>query len=442
MGSWAPLFYGKVHTNEAESHPVEREADTDQLKRLRNDLTMLATKASQLSASQELWGSLEDMRSQVNTTWGQVEAHSEVLNSDQEGERQAAAASQVLMQELVEPLQDRASQVKAEIDGSHKAWVSLLDEARGEAARLQQSAQAAHASMQSYNELSCSISKNEELLKSLDAKAQEVQGRAALALTQEQLDGIARERAQRAQAKSREEAEMAAALKQQLPGWAAEAVAVVAEEVSAPSGSLPQACVSDEDFAGMVAASLRLLASDRTGWIDYARAPGGSIVAALTSPTYRPGGSWQAFTDAIKGQEAVVGKPDEVMSSDMTPGRCWAMDGSIGEVVIRLSRPVAIESVTLEHLHPSIASDMTSAPADFSVWGYTDDGSSLIDSSSHRELILPEAVYDASAASPVQTFPIKPEMVGRVYKAVSLEVSSNGGNPLYTCIYRFRIHGR
>ena len=57
--------------------------------------------------------------------------------------------------------------------------------------------------------------------------------------------------------------------------------------------------------------------------------------------------------------------------------------------------------------------------------------------------LLGEFEYDLSGARTVQTFPLAPP--GRAGLAptslVTFEVVSNFGNPDYTCVYRFRLHG-
>lgn len=118
----------------------------------------------------------------------------------------------------------------------------------------------------------------------------------------------------------------------------------------------------------------------------------------------------------------------------MQPGRCWAFDGSLGFLSVALSHPVTLSHVTLDHLsrlnHPTGTID--SAPKDFEVYGMSFIGG--------EKTLLGTFTYDRDGESS-QTFQL-PNADDTVYRFVELRVLSNWGNPEYTCVYRFRVHGQ
>lgn len=50
--------------------------------------------------------------------------------------------------------------------------------------------------------------------------------------------------------------------------------------------------------------------------------------------------------------------------------------------------------------------------------------------------------YSAEADAPsLQFFPVQNNEIDQLYQMIELRVESNHGNPKYTCLYRFRVHG-
>ncbi len=74
-----------------------------------------------------------------------------------------------------------------------------------------------------------------------------------------------------------------------------------------------------------------------------------------------------------------------------------------------------------------------SAPKEFEVYGY------LHSENDQEPLFLGKYVYDQSG-DPLQFFYIMhpPE---EIFYFIELRILSNHGNPNYTCLYRFRVHG-
>ncbi|AWP05224.1 Sad1 UNC domain containing protein [Scophthalmus maximus] len=118
----------------------------------------------------------------------------------------------------------------------------------------------------------------------------------------------------------------------------------------------------------------------------------------------------------------------------LLPGKCWAFHGVQGTLTISLSHPVRITHVTLDHLprYISPTGRIDSAPKDFEVYGmksYTEKGT-----------LLGTFTYNEKGESS-QTFQL-PSPSDEVYRFVELHVLSNWGRVEYTCLYRFRVHGK
>ncbi|NXH14795.1 SUN1 protein, partial [Bucco capensis] len=119
---------------------------------------------------------------------------------------------------------------------------------------------------------------------------------------------------------------------------------------------------------------------------------------------------------------------------DMYPGNCWAFKGSLGYLVIRLSREIFPTSFAVEHIPKTLSpsGNILSAPRNFEVYGLDDEyqeGGKLL---GHYE-------YDQEG-EPLQMFPVM-EQSAKAFQIVELRVLSNWGEPEYTCLYRFRVHG-
>ncbi|XP_026468789.1 SUN domain-containing protein 3-like [Ctenocephalides felis] len=117
---------------------------------------------------------------------------------------------------------------------------------------------------------------------------------------------------------------------------------------------------------------------------------------------------------------------DSLLTPWKNPGDCWAFKGSKGQAIITLQNPAKLSHVTMEH----IVSDRNSAPYEHEVHGIR----------FNKSIWLGSYFYDKTGSN-IQTnklIHVEPEYL---YKKVVLTIKSNHGNPDYTCVYRFRIHG-
>ncbi|KAF3687976.1 SUN domain-containing protein 1 Protein unc-84 -like protein A Sad1/unc-84 protein-like 1 [Channa argus] len=118
----------------------------------------------------------------------------------------------------------------------------------------------------------------------------------------------------------------------------------------------------------------------------------------------------------------------------LLPGKCWAFHGAQGTLLISLSHPVTITHVTVDHLprYNSPTGRIDSAPKDFEVYGMKNE--------SEEGTLLGTFTYDENGDS-TQTFKL-PNPTDEVYRYVEMLVLSNWGHIEYTCLYRFRVHGK
>jgi SUN domain-containing protein 1/2 len=186
---------------------------------------------------------------------------------------------------------------------------------------------------------------------------------------------------------------------------------------------------------------------------------------------------------------AKTAPPETILQSNTNPGACWSMNGTSGKITLRLAYPVQVSSISLEHVsHLLVPEGNTkSAPKKVRVIGYPtcDHGSTEcpMGFDVNDPVEIAQVKYDWEGAT-IQTFEagmtavtspenhdidgailaeedeeeeedddlppgscsIKapscgaPPQIGDV-AAITVEILENWGNPDYTCLYRFRIHG-
>ncbi|XP_077421229.1 SUN domain-containing protein 3-like isoform X2 [Vanacampus margaritifer] len=162
---------------------------------------------------------------------------------------------------------------------------------------------------------------------------------------------------------------------------------------------------------------------------------GASVLCGDSSPTYKVKTWWRVsflglewnFRQAVRSRVIIEGK------SELNPGNCWAFAGQQGNLTVALSHPVVVTSVTLGHITKTISptGHIPHAPKDFSVYG--------LESSESAGVKLGSFKYEENG-SMFQNFRIS--VKGGVSTHVRLSVHSNWGDPTYTCLYSFKVHGR
>ncbi|KAM4832716.1 SUN domain-containing protein 5 [Urocitellus parryii] len=124
--------------------------------------------------------------------------------------------------------------------------------------------------------------------------------------------------------------------------------------------------------------------------------------------------------------------PDVILEPNMTPGNCWAFTGDRGQVTIRLAQKVYLFNITLQHIPKSISlsGSVDTAPKDFVIYG--------MESSPREEVFL--GAFQFQPENTIQMFDLQ-NHPPRAFGAVKVKISSNWGNPRFTCLYRVRVHG-
>uniref|UniRef100_A0A8C3VE41 Sad1 and UNC84 domain containing 1 n=1 Tax=Catharus ustulatus TaxID=91951 RepID=A0A8C3VE41_CATUS len=179
--------------------------------------------------------------------------------------------------------------------------------------------------------------------------------------------------------------------------------------------------------------ALKLYSQDKTGMVDFAlESGGGSILSTRCSETYET----KTALISLFGIPLwyFSQSPRVVIQPDMYPGNCWAFKGSQGYLVVRLSMKIYPTAFTLEHIPKTLSptGNITSAPRNFSVYG-------LDDEYQEEGKLLGEYVYDQDG-EPLQMFPVMKNE--EAFQIVELRIFSNWGHAEYTCLYRFRVHGK
>ncbi|KAM9222502.1 SUN domain-containing protein 1 isoform 2-T3 [Leptosomus discolor] len=180
--------------------------------------------------------------------------------------------------------------------------------------------------------------------------------------------------------------------------------------------------------------ALKLYSQDKTGMVDFAlESGGGSILSTRCSETYET----KTALISLFGIPLwyFSQSPRVVIQPDMYPGNCWAFKGSQGYLVVRLSMKIYPTAFTVEHIPKTLSptGNISSAPRNFSVYG-------LDDEYEEEGKLLGQYVYD-QGGEPLQMFPVM-ENSENAFQIVELRIFSNWGHAEYTCLYRFRVHGK
>jgi SUN domain-containing protein 1/2 len=202
---------------------------------------------------------------------------------------------------------------------------------------------------------------------------------------------------------------------------------------------------------------------------DFALHSGGALVIpSLTSDTHeiKPQGVRQQVIGYLTGNGYALGRPPiSALHHENRVGHCWPFQGDQGQLGVTLSRVIEVEEITIDHVAREIAWDMRSAPRKMEVWGLV-EGTSNFDKvaawdaartkegqeipvqprslpRSVRYVRIAQFEYDIDAPNAVQTFPVDEDVraTGMDFGIVVLRILNNWGQP-FTCLYRFRVHGR
>ncbi|EDW02017.1 GH21760 [Drosophila grimshawi] len=191
----------------------------------------------------------------------------------------------------------------------------------------------------------------------------------------------------------------------------------------------------EDEVRSIVKAVLAVYDADKTGLVDFAlESAGGQILSTRCTESYQ----------TKSAQISVFGiplwyptnTPRVAISPNVQPGECWAFQGFPGFLVLKLNSLVYVTGFTLEHISKSLSPTgrIDSAPRNFTVWG-------LEHEKDQDPVLFGEYEYQDNKAS-LQYFAVQNVDIKRPFEIVELRIESNHGQPDYTCLYRFRVHGK
>ncbi|GFO31380.1 sun domain-containing protein 1, partial [Plakobranchus ocellatus] len=191
--------------------------------------------------------------------------------------------------------------------------------------------------------------------------------------------------------------------------------------------------IDESMVKSIVDEALAQFSADRVGLPDFAlESAGGSVLSVRCSETYYR----KTALVSVFGLPLwyTSNSPRTVIQPNVHPGECWAFKGQSGYIVLQLSHPIQVTGFTLEHIPRTLAprGDISSAPYKFSVFG-------LVSETDTIGVNLGNYTYEDNG-TPIQHYDIQSRHPG-IFQLVELRVQTNHGNPEYTCIYRFRVHG-
>ncbi|KAH8372732.1 hypothetical protein KR009_004090 [Drosophila setifemur] len=199
--------------------------------------------------------------------------------------------------------------------------------------------------------------------------------------------------------------------------------------------------IHDDEVRQIVKTVLAIYDADKTGLVDFAlESAGGQILSTRCTESYQ----------TKSAQISVFGvplwyptnTPRVAISPNVQPGECWAFQGFPGflkisiSTVLKLNSLIYVTGFTLEHIPKSLSptARIDSAPRNFTVWG-------LEHEKDQEPVLFGEFEYQDNGAS-LQYFAIQNLDIKRPYEIVELRIETNHGQPMYTCLYRFRVHGK
>jgi hypothetical protein len=237
------------------------------------------------------------------------------------------------------------------------------------------------------------------------------------------------------------ESELSGALVERLTQLINERVTRVERSSSSSSGEGADRAWIEEQIRR---ALHRHIEGDVTARTDYALLSADAhIYKPLTHYTPLPlpesrAGSWSWIT-SVFGSTPRVRTPHGPRvaihrSGPRSVGECWGFGGAHANLTVKLSQPITVSHVTIDHLSRDIAYNIESAPREFQIWAVN---VTHADPEHSPRTLLGSFEYDVDG-EPVQTFALPNTALATQH--VMLSVLSNHGH-YYTCLYRFRVHG-
>uniref|UniRef100_A0A1B0FCU2 SUN domain-containing protein n=1 Tax=Glossina morsitans morsitans TaxID=37546 RepID=A0A1B0FCU2_GLOMM len=162
--------------------------------------------------------------------------------------------------------------------------------------------------------------------------------------------------------------------------------------------------------------------------VNYASEDLGAQVISIDGQPVCPSN----FLKRLLGMEFNANPPVQMLRTDMETGNCFAFRNDSAIATIKLSEPVLIDKIGLEHIAKKLTpgEDNRAAPKDFSVFAISENGDEL----------LGKFRYADNQNKLRQTFDILQSV--KKYDLLRFHFTSNHGHPRYTCVYRIFVHGK
>lgn len=196
--------------------------------------------------------------------------------------------------------------------------------------------------------------------------------------------------------------------------------------------------VTFEKIEEYINKSFYLYNADKTGMTDFAsESVGGSILFTRCTEDYIDNSRWITVLNVPITRLSV--SPRVVIQGSMQPGNCWAFKGAKADLFIKLAARIKPNSFSLEHIPKelSLTGVIDSAPQNFSVYGY--ESKDLINDD--VRLLLGNYRYDNESQNTLQFFSVQHHYLKPI-SVIELKIESNAGNKEFTCLYKFRVHGK
>lgn len=192
-------------------------------------------------------------------------------------------------------------------------------------------------------------------------------------------------------------------------------------------------CASSSDenipfLQNLLEEKLRRFDADRTGMADFAlESAGAEIIHDLTSKGLSSTSPILSIWKMPLLYQTM--SPRIALTPGVHPGNCFAYNGDSGTLGIKLSQPIIVQNVTIQHIPKETAplGHIESAPRGFEFIHVGSTGSESLGTWEFDQ-----------GGRPIQTFQIKGN--AKVSRAVQFQFTSNWGAE-HTCIYRVRVHG-
>ncbi|TFK75201.1 hypothetical protein BDN72DRAFT_787844 [Pluteus cervinus] len=210
---------------------------------------------------------------------------------------------------------------------------------------------------------------------------------------------------------------------------------------------------------------------------DFAlHSTGARIIPSLTTETFeiKPSGIRSLFSGFF-GDNPIGRAPVTALHHEIHSGYCWPFAGSSGQLGVKLSAPVVISDITIDHVAKEVALDLRSAPRQMEVWAMVEGQDNIakvqewqtekarlreeaiergeeVESLEDYPASLPKIpayiriasfTYNIHSPAHIQTFAVDQDIknLGVDFGVVVLRVKNNWGQDAYSCLYRFRVHG-